>query len=146
MEKLIEILYWTVKKRHLTRGIAKLIKARANSHPNLMENQTIRFFVNRNRYDKTLAYVTVYNGGRAGDASVDLSGFLEKGKTFGIWDGQNYFAEPIMSGAYDGKPILLPLKGKKVTAPTGKTEQDPVHTGTDLSVFVVRKMLVGSDK
>lgn len=105
-----------------------------------------RVFVNQNKYDKTRAYVTIYNGDRIGDVSVDLSGFLEEGKMFDVWDVQNYFGEPVLSGVYDGKPIQLPLAGEKMTPPIGETEQIPVHTGIDFSVFVVQKTLLGSNK
>ncbi len=103
-------------------------------------------FANQNKYDQTLQYITVYNGGKIREASIDLGAFLDKGTKFEISDAQNYFGEPVMRGVYNGKPIRLPLAGKKVSTPIGETEQNPVHTSPELSVFVVRKTLLGSNR
>ncbi len=106
---------------------------------NVVNNNSLRVVINRNKYDKTIAFVTIYNSKKLKNASIDLSNFLENGKKFSVFDAQNYFGEPVLKDVYDGNPIRLPLLNNKITLPIGKTEQNPVHTGTEFSVFTVQK-------
>ena len=98
-----------------------------------------RVFVRQNEYDRSVAYITVYDREANGEVSIDLSEVLQIGERFSIWDVENRGGDPVVSGVFEGKRLLLPSNGKTITLPAGQTERVPVHSNAEFSAFVLRK-------
>jgi hypothetical protein len=107
---------------------------------------SFQIFLNANKYDNSLANLVIYNAEKTSDVSVELKSFFKDGESFEIRDAQNYFDKPVLSGVYNGKPIQLKMNADKITLPIGKTEQIPMHTGSDFAVFVIRKISSRSNR
>jgi hypothetical protein len=69
--------------------------------------------------------------------SVDLSKVLRNGQRYRIVSAQDYFGEPVLEGAFDGRPVRLPMTEYRARAPIGLPEKTPPATGPTFNVFVV---------
>ncbi len=98
-----------------------------------------RVFIRLNKYEKRRANVIVFNQSRSSNIPVDLKDFLEKGDQYEVYDAQNYFGQPILKGAFDGKQINLPMISKDLTMPIGNTQKQPIHTNADFGAFIIFK-------
>jgi hypothetical protein len=85
--------------------------------------------------DPNRANVVIYHGGSGGNASVDLSSFLNTNDSYEVRNAQA-FRTVVTSGTYSG-PISLPLGGVTPPNPNGTTPHEPVNTGPAFNVFVV---------
>lgn len=96
-------------------------------------------FVRPNRYEEGRGHVIVYNFEGANEVAADLSSILEPGWAYEVRDAQNFFAEPVAAGVYDGGSVMLPMTGLEPAQPVGlpgaieATEQ----TDPEFGVFVV---------
>ncbi len=109
-------------------------------------NQAGQIFVRLNKYNKSRANIIVFNPSKSSDVAVKLNNFLQIGDTFEVRDAQNYFAEPVLQGTFDGKAIILPMVSENATMPIGNTERKPVHTSSDFAVFVIYKSDKNAEK
>ncbi len=91
--------------------------------------------VEPNKYEAGRANVIVYNWGRQGAVSVDLSKVLRSGDHYEIRNAQNYFAAPVASGIYGGGSVSIPL-GASSSAPS-ITGRSMSSTGSEFGVFIV---------
>lgn len=98
----------------------------------------VQIFVRPNRYEAGRANIVVYNWDVKDQVAVDLSSVLPVGSSFEIRDAQNYFAEPVLRGAYRGGPVFVSMKSSGITAPIGTVERFPRHTTTEFGVFVLK--------
>ena len=96
----------------------------------------LQTFVLPNQYDPDRAHVVVYNWDHAGKVNVDVSSFLEAGQSFEVRNVQDFFAPPVLSGKYKGKPLKLRMAGLTVAPPVGY-DVAPAHTGPEFNVFVL---------
>jgi hypothetical protein len=96
-----------------------------------------RVFVRENRYEPGRATVVVYNWGRQGSASVDVSSILPAGGRYEVRNVQNYYGSPVASGTYNGGSLTLPLGGVSAAAPVGGSPSRPPSTGPEFNVFVI---------
>jgi MYXO-CTERM domain-containing protein len=116
-----------------------------SSYPNntyLTVTPTVpKVFVRPNAYEAGRAHVIVYNWGEANAQPADLSAVLTVGDAFEIRNAQNYFANPVVTGTYDGSPVSIPQKNLAPVQPIGSPgSYDPAdQTGSLFNVFVVRK-------
>jgi hypothetical protein len=94
-------------------------------------------FVRPNKYEARRANVVVYNWPKKDAVDVDLSSFLEPGDRFVIRDALNYFAEPLETLVYDGKPVAIAMTGRTMGKPVGNVPFTPTHPGPDFGIFVV---------
>lgn len=99
----------------------------------------VQVFVRPNRYEAGRANIVVYNWDRRDQVAVDVSSVLSVGDNFEVRDAQNYFAEPVARGKYDGRPVHLPMKLSRMTVPIGDVERVPRHTSPEFGVFVIQQ-------
>ncbi|KKM24985.1 hypothetical protein LCGC14_1599610 [marine sediment metagenome] len=92
-------------------------------------------FVRPNRYEAGRANIIIYNWSLDDLVEVDVSGILQPGTKFELRDVQNFFAEPVLSGVYNGSPLMVPMAAVEVVAPIGY--EGTVSRGQDFGVFVV---------
>jgi hypothetical protein len=69
--------------------------------------------------------------------SVDVSSVLPAGAGYEVRDAQDFYGEPAARGTYDGSPVVLPLKARRVAAPVGNVERAPAHTAPEFTVFII---------
>ena len=114
------------------------------------ESQTLRFpsvrpgggkiFLRQNKYEAGRGHIIVFNWEFGDQVSVDVSGLgLQPGDSYEVRDSQNYFDAPVAKGAYDGKPIRLPMNLMRVASPVGSVERMPAHTAPQFAAFVIQK-------
>lgn len=97
--------------------------------------------VRPNRYEAGRGHVIVYNWGQLPEVSVDVSAVgLRVGDVFEVRDPQNYFANPLLVGVYNGAPITFPMTGLSVAPPVGNAPVQPTHTGPEFAVFIVKRV------
>lgn len=97
-----------------------------------------KVIVNRNVYEPKRANIIVYNWGNSNTVSVDASSVLSSGDTYEVRNAQDYFAPLVLSGTYNGSPLILPMTNLTVAAPTGWTDTNSVPTtGKQFNVFVL---------
>jgi hypothetical protein len=53
-----------------------------------------------------------------------------------VRNGQDFLAEPVLSGTFDGEPLQLPMNGLSVARPSGQLRTPPA-TGPAFNVFVL---------
>jgi hypothetical protein len=94
-------------------------------------------FVRPNAYEPGRANIAIYNWDLKKTVPVDLSMILKPSQGFEIRDAQNYFAEPVVQGVYDGQPVLVPMTGLTHVAPVGEIAHQPQHTAPAFAAFVV---------
>jgi PKD repeat protein len=94
-----------------------------------------KVFVRPNQYEKGRANVTVYNWDRAATATVPLEGVLARGTVYELRNAQNFFGPPVLTGTYQGAPLVVPLSGLTSAVPVGRPA--PPATGPDFAVFIL---------
>lgn len=97
-----------------------------------------RVFVRPNRYEPGRAHVVVYNWPRGGSVAVDLSSVLHPGDRYEVRNVQAIYGTPVVTGTYDGGPVVIPMSGVAPPAPIGRVapRQAP-RTAPDFDVFLV---------
>jgi hypothetical protein len=95
-------------------------------------------FVRPNKYEPGRANIIVYNWDLAKKVRVDLSSTgLKVGDHFEIRDAENYLADPIVTGQYDGSTVRIPMKHLVAASPIGNATLISPHTAPQFGVFVV---------
>ena len=94
-----------------------------------------RIVVRPNQYEAGRANVMVYNWGRQGSVSVDLSGVLGAGQRYEVRNAQNFFGAPVATGTYGGGSLTIPLVPAAPATPLGGGT--PRTTGNTVFAFVV---------
>jgi hypothetical protein len=94
-------------------------------------------FVRPNRYEKGRAHIVTYNWDLQPTVSVDLSAALRPGDFYEIRDAQNFFGPPVTAGAYEGRPVSIPVMGLQTGDPVGKAPSPPRHTAPEFGAFIV---------
>jgi hypothetical protein len=100
-----------------------------------------RVFVRPNRYEAGRANIIVYNWDNLGSVTVDVSPVLASGAPYEVRNAQDFFAPPVLGGVFDGNPLLLPMTGLTVAAPTGPLLTPP-PTGPTFNVFILLPRVV----
>src|SRR6266705_1031693 len=94
-------------------------------------------FVRPNAYEAGRANVVVYNWARQDTVAVALSGVLQRGDRYAVYNVQDFFGAPVAGGVYAGEAVRIPMKGVAPPAPIGGAPQPPQPTGSAVGVFVV---------
>jgi len=101
----------------------------------------VKILVRPNQYEPGRGHVIVYNWDKKPAAEADVSCVLKAGDKFEVRDAQNYFGKPVLEGAYDGKPLALPMNLTEVAQPVGEVPHLKArysrHTAPEFAVFVV---------
>jgi hypothetical protein len=83
-------------------------------------------------------HIIIYNWSLAASVPVDLSPVLAKGDAFAVWNVQDLFGTPVLSGTYSGGTVSIPMTGVTPPTPQGGTRMPP-RTAPEFDVFVVQK-------
>jgi len=83
-------------------------------------------------------HIIVYNWSMDASVPVDLSPVLAVGDSFAVWNVQDLFGTPVLSGQYTGGTVTLPMSGVTPPPPVGGTRMPP-RTAPEFDVFVVQK-------
>jgi hypothetical protein len=95
----------------------------------------VKAYVRPNRHEPGRANIVVYNWDALAFVGVDVSSVLKNGQAYEVRNAQDFFAAPVLSGTYDGRPLSLPMNGLSVARPIGGSAPPP--TGPDFNVFVL---------
>ena len=96
-----------------------------------------RVFLRTNAYEQGRAQITVYNWDQAPVVSVDLRAVLSPGCGFELRNVQDWFAEPVLRGVYQGQMLQLPMTNLTVAAPTAPL-LTPAPTGPEFNTFLLQ--------
>jgi hypothetical protein len=96
----------------------------------------VKVFVRPNQYEPGRANIAVYNWDLRNTVDVDVSDVLKVGTHYEVRNVQDYFGSPVLTGTYDGRPLVLPMTGLKVAAPIG-WDHTPPPTAPEFNVFVL---------
>lgn len=100
-----------------------------------------RIFLRPNRYETGRANIVVYNWDNLASVAVDVSSVLAPGAAYEVRNAADFFAPPVLSGIFDGYPLVLPMTGLTVAIPNGPLLTPPA-TGPTFNVFVLLPRLV----
>jgi hypothetical protein len=95
----------------------------------------VKVFVRPNAYESGRANITVYNWANQSTVSADVSGILSDGDGYEVRDAQDFYGAPVLTGTYNGSPLVLPMTGLSVATPVGVAA--PPHTGREFNAFVL---------
>ena len=95
-----------------------------------------KVFVRPNQYEAGRAHIIVYNWDNLASVPVDVGSVVPVGASYQVFNVQNLSAPPLLSGVFEGKPLLLPTTGLTVAAPNGPLLTPP-PTGPTFNVFVL---------
>jgi hypothetical protein len=104
-----------------------------------------KVFVRPNRYEAGRAQVVVYNWDGQASVPVDVSAILQPGERYELYDAQNYFAGPILSGVFANTALQVPMSDLTAVAPRGTGMPTPPHTAPEFAVFIVRTVFERED-
>jgi hypothetical protein len=94
-------------------------------------------FVRPNSYERGRGNITVYNWSRANTVAADVSKVLALGSQYQVLNAQDFFADPVVSGTYEGGTISIPITGLSVAAPLGGVPIQPTVTGPLFGAFII---------
>src|SRR6185369_1822004 len=78
-----------------------------------------KVFVRPNRYEAGRANIIVYNWDNLNEVTVNVSSAIATGAAYEVRNAQDFFAPPVLSGIFDGQPLVLPMTGLTVAIPNG---------------------------
>src|SRR5205085_10355334 len=73
---------------------------------------------------------------------IDLSSLLAAGDGFALFDVQNYFGDPVLTGTYDG-PVAIPMTPGTTSEVIGTPTTPYVHTSAEFGAFVLLRTEAG---
>ena len=95
-----------------------------------------KVFVRPNLYELGRTSIIVYNWDNLDNVTVDVSSVLPVGTDFEVRNAQDFHAAPVLSGAFRGQPLQLPMTNLTVASPNGPLVTPP-PTGPTFNVFVL---------
>jgi hypothetical protein len=99
----------------------------------------LEYFVRPNLFEPGRAHIVIYNWPLQSSVTVDISAAaLRNGAHFELRDAQDYFGPPVLSGIFDGKPLVIPMNSRPVARPVGNiSAAQPISTLPEFGVFVL---------
>ncbi len=95
-------------------------------------------FVRPNAYEAGRANVIVYNWEGKSTVDVDLGAVLHSGERFTVRDAQNYGADPVVSGTYNGA-VRIPIPAHGTAMRAEPPCHPPFLSGKSFGVFIVER-------
>ncbi len=97
----------------------------------------LQVIVRPNAHEPGRAHVAVLNPARLPEVEVDLSRVLTSGQKFRIVSVKDFFGASLVSGAYDGRPVRVPMKPITPPPPVGMPNAERPVTEPQFAAFVV---------
>jgi hypothetical protein len=94
-------------------------------------------FVRPNRYEAGRAHIAVFNWAEQPAVDVNLEKVLKPGQTFRIVSARNFHGPAIVTGKYEGKPIVLPTQPVSPAQPVGMPDYQLPVTEPQFGCLVV---------
>jgi len=91
----------------------------ANSEFHEGQPNGAKVFVRPNKYEPGRAHIIVYNWDEKPTVEIDLKKVLKEGQRFRIVSARNIHGPVVVTGAYEGGSVLLPIKPIKAAQPVG---------------------------
>lgn len=85
------------------------------------------------------AHVCFFNWESSSSVNVDLSSLLNAGDGFEVYNVQDIFGAPVLSGTYAGVPVAFPTTGKTPPVPVGVLPRTAPTTAPFFDAFLVRR-------
>jgi len=98
-----------------------------------------KVFVRPNKYEPGRAHVIIYNWTGQAAVPVDVTGVLQVGDHYDVHNVQALFGPPVVSGIYDGSPILVPMAGVAAPIPVGRPTRVPPRTAPAFDAFLLTR-------
>ncbi len=95
-----------------------------------------KVFIQPNLYETGRANIIVYNWENLSNVAVDLSSVLAAGAAYEVRNAEDFSAAPVLTGVFDGNPVILPMTGLAAAVPNGPMLA-PAPTGPTFNVFVL---------
>ena len=68
-----------------------------------------------------------------GTVSVDVSAILTSGQGYEVRNAEDFYGAAVLSGTYNGSPLVLPMGGLSVATPVGvATDRPPIGSTSGL--------------
>ena len=96
-----------------------------------------KVFIRPNEYESGRANIIVYNWDEKPTVEVDLKNVLKAGQRFQIVSARNIHGPAIVSGAYEGEPVLLPMTPVTPAQPIGMPDYEVPEVEPKFGVYVV---------
>jgi hypothetical protein len=90
------------------------------------------------RHEGGRGHVVVFNGRKAGEVAADLSGLLQPGQPYAVWNAFDIASGPVSSGEYGGGAVALPMDAGRLAPAAPSGVGTPASTAPEFGVFVVR--------
>jgi hypothetical protein len=90
-----------------------VVVRKAGSNPKSLSDTIVGAAIRPNRYDPDRFHIAVFNPQpQRGQLELDLTDRLKAGERFRLLNPRDFFGAPVVQGKYDGKPIVVPIKGE----------------------------------
>jgi len=99
------------------------------------------FVISVNKYNAGYGHVCFFNWEMTPTVQVNVSSILAVGDKFEVYNVQDIFGEPVLSGTYGGGNITLPTEGVGPPIPVGITPRPPIATSPFFDAFLVKKVV-----
>ncbi|MGI8979665.1 MAG: right-handed parallel beta-helix repeat-containing protein [Pirellulaceae bacterium] len=99
--------------------------------------EKLRVVVRPNSHEPGRANIAVLNPAGLEEVELDLSNILKSGQQFRIVSAKDYFGPSLVTGAYDGQPVRLPMKPVTPPPPVGLPNVKLPVTEPKFAAFVV---------
>lgn len=90
-----------------------------------------------NKYEKGRANIVIFNYLGNDYQKIDVSHVLEKGSEYYVYDVQNIFGKPILSGIYDGSLLNIPMNLTECQQPNVNIDIGLKHTSKEFGTFLL---------
>lgn len=97
-----------------------------------------KVFIRPNAYETGRAHVAIYNWASLGSVPVDLSSFLSVGAIYDVYNMENLFGTPVLSGTYGGGNVNFPMSAVPPATPHNSVPGVPIATGPAFQAFLVK--------
>jgi hypothetical protein len=100
------------------------------------------FVLQKNQYEDGRGHLVVYNWGKESSISVNLTGIVEIGSDYEIFDVSNLSGGPVASGKFNGGKVAVSMELDKVEFPFGNMPDNTkfIHTAPDFAVFLIKSI------
>jgi hypothetical protein len=97
---------------------------------------TNEVIIRPNEYEDKRAHIAIMNWEEQESVTVDLSGILEEGDDFYIYDVENMVA-PVVQDTFYGRHVAIPLNLTENMRPDGEELVEVLHTETKFGVYLL---------